>query len=56
MITQRSESSADKSLDRFAELLPHGARQRVQLVGPIEHDGRDRAVALDEDRIGHRLR
>src|SRR5262249_12737780 len=31
----------------------HRARQRVELLGPIEHHGRDRAVSAYQDRAFH---
>ncbi len=40
-------------LDRFAERRPHAARQRIQLVRSIEHDGRNCAVALDVNQVTH---
>jgi hypothetical protein len=38
---------------RIAQALPHLARERIELVGTVEHDGGDRTVALDQDEIIH---
>jgi hypothetical protein len=38
--------------DRLAELLPHRLGQRVELLGPVERDRRNRAVARNRYRVG----
>ena len=46
--TQRTRVVRRQSLDRFTERRPHRSRQRVQLLRTVQHDRRNRAVALDQ--------
>ena len=44
-------------IERFGDLLPHPARERVELVGPIERECADPIGAIEQDLfVGHDTR
>ena len=51
--TQRKLGVGRRVRASARQLEPRRLRQRVELGGRVEHDGRDRAVAFDEDQVGH---
>ena len=48
-ITTRTSSSASIAIERVDQLAHHRGRERVQLVGPVQRDGRDVVGDLVED-------
>jgi hypothetical protein len=39
--------------DRFAQHPPHRLGERIELVGPVEDDRRDRSVPLERNEFVH---